>query len=202
MHRTSRIPLRGGSGSSSDVALPSAVTLGSLAFVVAAGAGYVAISTASADSAAAPPDHHVSGPVVAAPSKPISRPEHSSPPHQAKADAVPHVLVVVFNNTGISGLAAKKAAGGGPRRGARSLPGGNKIASPGAAPSPSKGQFAGWHVAATDNWYGNIPADTVYYPPALRTDAVKLAKVLHIARLRPAVAPMQFDRLTVIIATS
>lgn len=157
------------------MALPSAVTLGSLAFVVAAGAGYVAISAASADSAAAPPDHHVSGPVVAAPSKPISRPEHSSPPHQAKADAVPHVLVVVFNNTGISGLAAKEAA---------------------------VLQGAGWRVAATDNWYGNIPADTVYYPPALRTDAVKLAKVLHIARLRPAVAPMQFDRLTVIIATS
>ena len=44
-------------------------------------------------------------------------------------------------------------------------------------------------------------SDTVYYPPQLRPAAVKLAKVLHITRLRPAIAPMQFDRLTVIIAT-
>ena len=51
------------------------------------------------------------------------------------------------------------------------------------------------------NWYGHIPADTVYYPPHLRAAAKKLAHTLHITRLRPAVAPMQFDRLTVILAT-
>jgi LytR cell envelope-related transcriptional attenuator len=154
------------------VALPSAVTVGSLAFVLAAGGGYVAVSAASAHPSS--PQHHVAGPSIALPSKPISVPQHSAVSHRP-APAVPDVLVVVFNNTGITGLAEQKAA----------------IL-----------QGAGWKVAATDNWYGNIPEDTVYYPPALHADAVKLAKVLHITRLHPAIAPMQFDRLTVIIASS
>lgn len=154
------------------MALPSAVTIGSLAFVVAAGGGYVALSAATADPTS--PDHHrVSSSVVA--SKPISVPQHSTTTAHRPTPAVPDVLVVVFNNTGITGLAEDKAA----------------IL-----------QGAGWTVAATDNWYGTIPEDTVYYPPALQSDAVKLAKVLHITRLHTAVAPMQFDRLTVIIASS
>lgn len=154
------------------MALPSAVTIGSLAFVLAAGGGYVALSAASAHSPS--PQHQAVSPSVVIPSKPISVPEHSVPPHHPRP-AVPDVLVEVFNNTGVTGLAEQRAA---------TL------------------QDAGWRVAATDNWYGNIPADTVYYPPALHADAVKLAKVLHIERLHPAVAPMRFDRLTVIIVTS
>ena len=86
---------------------------------------------------------------------------------------MPHVLVVLFNNTGVTGLAQSKAA---------FLRG------------------AGWSVVATDNWYGKIPANTVYYPPQLRGAAVQLARVLHIGRLHAAVSPMQFDRLTVIYA--
>ena len=88
---------------------------------------------------------------------------------------MPDVLIEIYNNNGITGRAEQAAA----------------IL-----------QGAGWNVSATDNWYGNIPADTVYYPPALHDDAVKLAKVLHIARLHAAVAPMKFDRLTVIMATN
>jgi LytR cell envelope-related transcriptional attenuator len=153
------------------VALPSAVTLGSLAFVLAAGGGYVALSTASAHPASS--IQHALGPTVVIPSKPISVPQHSSTVHHPKP-AVPDVLVVVFNNTGVDGVAEREAA----------------IL-----------QGAGWSVAATDDWYGNIPENTVYYPPALRSAAGKLAKVLHITRLHAAVAPMQFDRLTVIIAT-
>jgi LytR cell envelope-related transcriptional attenuator len=90
---------------------------------------------------------------------------------RAHPDRTPQVLVEVYNNSGVTGLAAKRA---------RLLEG------------------AGWKVAATDNWYGDIPANTVYYPPRLHADARRLAKVLGILRLRPAVAPMQFDRLTVI----
>ena len=26
---------------------------------------------------------------------------------------------------------------------------------------------AGWQVVGSDNWYGTIPASTVYYPPRL-----------------------------------
>ena len=45
-----------------------------------------------------------------------------------------------------------------------------------------------------DNWYGDIPASTVYYPDGLSADGHQLARELGIA-----VAPMRFDRLTVIL---
>ncbi len=158
------------------MALPSVVTLGSMAFVVAAAAGYVVISTGGDGSARAqPPPHHVVRPTPSQSTPTVSPVTHAPPRHHRKPDVVPSVLVVVFNNTSVPGLADDKAA---------ILRG------------------AGWNVAATDNWYGNIPEDTVYYPPQLRADAVKLAKVLRITRLHTAVAPMQFDRLTVIIASS
>jgi hypothetical protein len=94
--------------------------------------------------------------------------------HDRRPDPVPKVFVEVYNNSGVTGLAADKA----------------KIL-----------ERAGWNVAATDNWYGNIPDNTVYYPAALHRQANRLAKVLQITRLRPAVSPMQFDRLTVIFTS-
>jgi LytR cell envelope-related transcriptional attenuator len=80
--------------------------------------------------------------------------------------------VEVYNNSGITGLAdstARRAAG------------------------------AGWQVVGSDNWYGTIPASTVYFPSRLEREARLLGKDLGINRLRPAVAPMRFDRLTVIL---
>ena len=82
------------------------------------------------------------------------------------------VYVEVYNNSGISGLAgstSRRASG------------------------------AGWNVVGSDNWYGTIPASTVYYPQRLHTAAKLLARDLGIERLRPAIAPMRFDRLTVIL---
>ena len=58
---------------------------------------------------------------------------------------------------------------------------------------------AGWNVVGSDNWYGTIPASTVYYPPRLAAAARLLGKDLGVNRLRPAVAPMRLDRLTVIL---
>lgn len=213
------------------MAMPSALTVGSLALVVAAGAGLVAISaSATEDGSASPPpapaaSDSTGSPHPASPGHNTSpgrntSPSHSAPtttaqtltaptktttasaptrtttptapaktttptasqrtPHQSQQtpqthpDAVPTVLVEVYNNSGITGLAAQRAA---------------------------VLQGAGWNVAATDNWYGNIPANTVYYPPQLRDEAVRLAKVLGVQRLVPAVAPMQFDRLTVIFTS-
>jgi len=148
------------------MALPSAVTLGSLALVVATGAGLgvVASSSGNEDRADELPKTtaHTSTPTTDPPAR---------RPHQQR-DPVPKTLVDVFNNSGVPDLAAKKAS---------FLSG------------------AGWNVAATDNWYGDIPSDTVYFPPRLRGDAVALAETLHIERLHRAVAPMQFDRLTVIL---
>ena len=80
--------------------------------------------------------------------------------------------VVVFNNSNIKGLAGRTA---------------------------TKAQTLQWNVVATDNWYGTIDATTVYYGKNMKAAALALAKDLGIARVKPAIAPMQFDRLTVIL---
>ena len=159
--------------------LPSAVTLGSLALVVAAGAGLgVVTSTAQTDhpaDTAATSSQHGAGAAKDRSDKAGSHgTKHGKHGKHGRhhSDAVPTTLVDLYNNSGIPDLAARKAA---------FLSG------------------AGWNIAATDNWYGDIPADTVYFPPHLRHDAKKLAKALHIDRLHHAVEPMQFDRLTVIL---
>jgi LytR cell envelope-related transcriptional attenuator len=82
------------------------------------------------------------------------------------------VIVEVFNNSQVSGLAARVAA---------------RVA------------HAGWQVVGSDNWYGTIPASTVYYPPRLAKAGHLLALDLGIHRTLPAVAPMRLDRLTVIL---
>ena len=80
--------------------------------------------------------------------------------------------VMVYNNSGITGLAGEVA---------------------GLATD------AGWSVVGADNWYGTIPANTVYYPKPLKAAAELLALDLGIQRTAPAVDPMQLDRLTVIL---
>jgi hypothetical protein len=82
------------------------------------------------------------------------------------------VYVVVFNNSNVAGLAGRVAA--------------------------DAGQI-GWQVVGSDNWYGTIPASTVYYPPRLARAGKLLALDLGIQRTAPAVDPMRLDRLTVIL---
>ena len=82
------------------------------------------------------------------------------------------VYVSVFNNSNITGLAASTAT----RIGA-----------------------AGWQVVGSDNWYGTIPATTIYYPERLQDAARLLSKDLGVERVMPAVDPMSMDRLTVIL---
>jgi hypothetical protein len=168
------------------VALPSAVTLASVTVVVAAGVGLAAAAARSVDTAGQ--SSHLSGPARTAQHHPTT-PQQQHVPTGDRAtrhttgrrsrhpagDAVPKVLVEVYNNSAITGLAAAKAA---------VLEG------------------AGWKVATTANWTGQIPANTVYYPDGLRRDAHQLAALLQIDRVRPAVAPMRFDRLTVIVVSS
>lgn len=60
----------------------------------------------------------------------------------------------------------------------------------------------GWTVVTEDNWYGAIPESTVYYPAALAEQAKQLAKDLGVARVRPAVSPMSFERLTLILTST
>jgi hypothetical protein len=82
------------------------------------------------------------------------------------------VYVEVYNNSGISGLAAVTAA---------------KISQ------------VGWQVVGEDNWYGAIPTSTVYYPARLQAAAKLLALDLGIQRTAIAVEPMRMDRLTVVL---
>jgi hypothetical protein len=82
------------------------------------------------------------------------------------------VYVEVYNNSNVTGLAGRVAA---------------------------EASNAGWQVVGSDNWYGTIPASTVYFPERLRAEARLLALDLGIERTAPAVDPMRFDRLTVIL---
>ncbi len=158
------------------IALSSPVALLSAVAVVLAGVAFVSTG------------HHeqptpVARPVTAtrtAPSRPAA--PASKAPKQVIRKKKPQrpavrrgeTFVEVYNNSGISGLAgrtSKRASG------------------------------AGWKVVGSDNWYGTIPASTVYYPARLEPAAKLLARDLGIERLKPAIAPMRFDRLTVILTS-
>ncbi len=52
-----------------------------------------------------------------------------------------------------------------------------------------------------DNWVGNIPTTTVYFPPRLEAAGKQLALDLGVTRTMPAVGVMKRDRLTVILTT-
>ena len=82
------------------------------------------------------------------------------------------VYIDVYNNSNVTGLASRTA---------------ERIGS------------AGWQVVGSDNWYGTIPATTIYYPERLREAAQLLSKDLGIERVLPAIDPMSMDRLTLIV---
>ena len=58
---------------------------------------------------------------------------------------------------------------------------------------------AGWQVVGEDNWYGTVPATTVYHPPKLERAAKLLALDLGIDRTLQATGAMKLDRLTLIL---
>lgn len=95
---------------------------------------------------------------------------HVKPPKPAVDRS--KVVVEVFNNSQVSQLASTVAV---------------------------RAAHLGWQVVGSDNWYGTIPASTVYFPPRLTKAGHLLALDLGIPRVMPAVAPMHFDRLTVIL---
>lgn len=90
----------------------------------------------------------------------------------ARTTATRTATVDVYNNAGVAGLAASTGA---------------------------EVRAMGWTVGTEDNWYGTIPKSTVYYPAALAEEAELLAKDLGIKRTRPAVSPMSFERLSLIL---
>ena len=153
------------------VALSSPVALLSAAAVVIAGAAFFATDTE-------PPAVDVAKPVTATPT-PVEPSRTADVPviEEKKHKKKPPVrragtYVEVYNNSGISGLAGSTAA---------------------------RASGAGWKVVGSDNWYGTIPASTVYFPARLEAEAKLLGRDLGIRRLRPSISPMRLDRLTVIL---
>lgn len=59
---------------------------------------------------------------------------------------------------------------------------------------------AGWTLDGIGNWRGSIDGNTIYYPSGLKDQAELLSKDVDIDRIRPSVAPMRMDRLTVILS--
>ena len=158
------------------IAVPSPVAALSLGAVLLAGVAFVATSGSAAEEPA-PQARPVTSTASPTPAPSSTAPEPVIEKKKPKPKPKPEVrrgevYVEVYNNSGISGLAGATA---------------------------TKISGAGWQVVGSDNWYGTIPQSTVYYPERLQAAAKLLARDLGIDRLRPAISPMRFDRLTVIL---
>jgi hypothetical protein len=151
------------------VVFPSPVMILSIIAVAMAGVAWVATRHS------APTERLVEPSAQRSPSAHHSTYHPPKPRHTKPAKPVidrSKVVVEVFNNSGITGLAGTVAG---------------------------RATNAGWQVVGSDNWYGTIPASTVYYPPRLAAAGHLLALDLGIHRVMPAVTPMRLDRLTVIL---
>jgi hypothetical protein len=155
------------------LALPSWLVAVCAALVAFALVGFMVTGERDADVSATPPTGDGSAAVPT--DRPAARPDdpgkdESEPPDRVVVRRTADVEV--YNNAGITGLADQTSG---------------------------ELQGAGWDVVTTDNWYGQIPASTVYYPAGLEPQARLLARDLGVRRLHPAISPMSFDRLTVIL---
>jgi hypothetical protein len=156
------------------VAFPSPVVVLSIIAVVMAGVSYVATrgSTPAEQEIAAVSRPETSSSTSAPEVESSTVIEKKKQKKKKKPVDRSSVYVVVFNNSGITGLAGQYA---------------------GSATN------LGWQVVGSDNWYGTIPTSTVYYPAQLEREANQLSLDLGIGRVAPAVDPMSRDRLTVIL---
>lgn len=152
-------------------AMSSSMAVTSAAAVVLAGVAYVATAP---DDPPSPQARLAAGPDRAEEPTTVRAEPRAKPERKPQPPAVQRskVYVDVYNNSNVSGLAGRTA---------------ERIGS------------AGWQVVGSDNWYGTIPATTIYFPARLERAARLLSKDLGIQRVLPAVDPMSMDRLTVIL---
>jgi hypothetical protein len=155
------------------VVFPSPVVLLSVIAVAMAGVAYVATQGQE------PTEREVT--TVSRPDDEATTPQQKLPANKPKKIERQEpvvkrakIYVEVFNNSGITGLAGRVGA---------------------------EASAVGWQVVGADNWYGTIPASTVYFPPQLRAAAKQLSLDLGIHRMQPAIEPMRFDRLTVVLTS-
>ena len=158
-------------GSGRGVAFPSPLVI--LSIVAIAMAGFAFLATQNA----APTERQITP--VAQPPASSSAPSPSAAPEKSVKPTKPairrgKVMVELYNNSGITGLAGETAG---------------------------RVTKAGWRVSGSDNWYGTIPTTTVYYPAKLKAAAKLLALDLGIRRTQPVVGEMRTDRLTVILTS-
>lgn len=154
------------------VAFPSPVVMLSVIAVAMAGIAFVVTQDDGGEQT-----RQVAEQPSATPSADETEPpeKEATPPKKKRKPVVKRgtVYLEVYNQTSVSGLAGRTA---------------------------DEAAAKGWQVAGTDNWYGTIPASTVYYPAKLEAAARLLAKDLGIDRLMPATGSMRPDRLTVVLA--
>ena len=151
------------------VAIPSPLVMLSVVAVAVAGVAFVATNDDGRDGRMQTVSAPEPSPTPTTAPAPVVR-----KPKKPKAPAVQRgkVYVEVYNNSGIKGLAGTTAG---------------------------RATNAGWQVVGSDNWYGTVPASTVYYPAKLEAAAKLLGKDLGVDRVKPAIDPMRLDRLTVIL---
>ena len=150
----------------------SAVALAGLVFVATQGNDNADKATASSSHSQPKfPERDSTAPSITTPT-PTPTPTPTASPTPPPVINKAKTNIVIFNNSNVKGLAGRTA---------------------------TKAQTLTWNVVATDNWYGTVDATTVYYGKNMKAAAQALAKDLGIARVKPAIAPMQLDRLTVIL---
>lgn len=153
------------------VVLPSPLVMLSVIAVAMAAIAFVATRGGEpTEREITPAARDAATPTATATVEPEAKPKPTKKP--APAIQRGKVFVEVYNNSAVSGLASRVA---------------------------TRATGAGWQVVGTDNWYGTIPATTVYYPARLERAATLLALDLGVERTAEAVAPMRMDRLTLIL---
>jgi hypothetical protein len=175
-----RLPRRDEHG----LVLPTRLMVASISMVALAGLAFVATQSGDDEPDRAGPaavsKHELGADDLTTPDTtpdPTAGTTDAATPKADPTKSVPVVRrgkvdVVVFNNSNVKGLAGKTA---------------------------TRAQRAGWNVVGTDNWYGTIDTSTVYYPARLKAAATLLAHDLGITRVKPSIAPMRDDRVTVIL---
>jgi len=157
------------------VVFPSPVVILSVVAVAMAAFAFVATRGAEPTEREITPAARDASPSAeaSASSEPSEEPSATPEPEKTQAPVErAEVLVEVYNNSSVTGLASRVGDSAGD---------------------------AGWQVVGTDNWYGTIPATTVYFPKKMKREADLLALDLGIDRVMPSVEPMRGDRLTLIL---
>lgn len=173
MHRKNVPPRKGYVPSSWFIVLTAMIVVGAAGWL-----GWLLLDDGSTPADTASPaatSPAATTPTKATPTKatPTTKSPKPSPTTTPAPGAGRDALVSVLNNSGVQGAAKAFSA---------------KVAG------------AGWTLGGIGNWTGSIGANTVYYPSGLQDQAQLLADDVGIGRVRPSVAPMRMDRLTVILS--